>query len=137
MLIVMCAAAVDTIIMKIVAITAVVVSAVIAAAAAAVVVVVPERNYIHPLSPISGQKVPGEGGGGVYFEAPRGRNFIPPPPPPFIHRPTRRRVFSGVGGWGCIKFGRVVVVIPEVIVLRSAIGALLPCRNRNPETLRS
>ena len=22
----------------------------------------------------------GEGGGGVYFEAPRGRNFTPPPP---------------------------------------------------------
>ena len=39
----------------------------------------------------------GEGGGGVDFEAPRGRNFIRPPPfytPP----PTPRRVFSGVGG---------------------------------------
>ena len=47
---------------------------------------------------------PGEGGGGVYFEAPRGRNFIPPP---FYTPPTPRRVFSGVGGWGCIKFGPV------------------------------
>ena len=47
----------------------------------------------------------GEGGGGVYFEAPRARNFIPPPP--FYAPPTPRRVFSGMGGWGCIKFGPV------------------------------
>ena len=47
----------------------------------------------------------GEGGGGVYFEAPRGRNFIRPP---FYTPPTPRRVFSGMGGWGCIKFGPVV-----------------------------
>ena len=46
----------------------------------------------------------GEGGGGVYFEAPRGRNFIRPP---FYTPPTPRRVFSGVGGWACIKFGPV------------------------------
>ena len=38
----------------------------------------------------------GGGGGGVYFEAPRGRNFIRSPPS--IHPPTPRRVFSGVGG---------------------------------------
>ena len=38
----------------------------------------------------------GEGGGGVYFEAPRGRNFIRPPP--FYTPPAPRRVFSGVGG---------------------------------------
>ena len=46
-----------------------------------------------------------EGGGGVYFEAPRGRNFIRPP---LLYTPTPRRVFSGVGGWGCIKFGPVL-----------------------------
>ena len=39
---------------------------------------------------------------GVYFEAPRGRNFIRPFTPP-----TPRKVFSGVGGSGCIKFGPV------------------------------
>ena len=42
--------------------------------------------------------------GGVYFEARRSRNFIRPP---FYTPPTPRRVFSGVGGWGCIKFGPV------------------------------
>ena len=31
---------------------------------------------------------PGEGGGGVYFEAARGRNFIRPPPP--LHPPPLR-----------------------------------------------
>ena len=41
------------------------------------------------------------GGGGVYFEAPCGRNFIRPPS--FIRPPTPRRVFSGVWGGGCIK----------------------------------
>ena len=45
----------------------------------------------------------GRGVGVVYFEAPRGRNFIRPPP--FYTPPTPRRVISGVGGWGCIKFG--------------------------------
>ena len=46
----------------------------------------PGRNYIRPPPPppFSGQKAfSGEGGGGVYFEAPRGRNFIRPLP--FIH----------------------------------------------------
>ena len=40
----------------------------------------------------------------TYLEAPRGRNFIRPPPPLYTP-PTPRRVFSGMGGWGCIKFG--------------------------------
>ena len=43
----------------------------------------------------------GRGGGGVYFEAPRGINFIRPPL--FIHPPAPRRVFSGVGGVGVYK----------------------------------
>ena len=54
----------------------------------------PGRNYI-------GSKAFFRGGGvgGVYFEAPRVRNFIRPPPP-FYTPPTPRRVFSGVGGGG-------------------------------------
>ena len=42
----------------------------------------PGRNYINPppLPPfLAKRQFSGEGGGGVYFEAPRGRNFIPPP----------------------------------------------------------
>ena len=39
----------------------------------------------------------GEGGGGVYSEAPRGRNFIRPPPP-FIHPPPLEGSFQGWGG---------------------------------------
>ena len=38
-----------------------------------------------------------EGGGGVYFEAPRGKNFICPPPP-FIHTPPLGGYFQGWGG---------------------------------------
>ena len=45
----------------------------------------------------------GRGGGGVCFEAPRGRNFIRPPP--FIHPPPLEGYFRGGGGWGCINFG--------------------------------
>ena len=44
---------------------------------------------------------PGEGGGGVYFEAPRGRNFIRPPP--FIHPPPLGGYFQGWGGGGVKK----------------------------------
>ena len=46
----------------------------------------------------------GEGGGGVYFEAPRQEFYAPPP---FYTPPTPRRVILGVGGWACIKFGPV------------------------------
>ena len=41
---------------------------------------------------------PVEGGGGVYFEAPRGRNFYTPPP--FIHPPPLEGYFQGWGGGG-------------------------------------
>ena len=46
-----------------------------------VVNLAPGRNCIPPPPPaISAERpFPGEGGGGVYFEAPRGRNFIRPP----------------------------------------------------------
>ena len=48
----------------------------------------------------------GEGGGGVYSEPPTRQEFYTPPP--FLYAPPApRRVFSGVGGWGCIKFGPV------------------------------
>ena len=30
-------------------------------------------------------------------------------PPPSHTPPTPRRVFSGVGGWGCFKFGPVEI----------------------------
>ena len=40
----------------------------------------------------------GEGGGGVYFEAPRGRNFIRPPF--LIHPPPLGGYFQGWGGGG-------------------------------------
>ena len=71
----------------------------------------PGRNYISPPCPppfLAKRHFPGEGGGGVYFEAPRGRNLIRPPPP-FYTPPTPRRVFGRVGGgWGCIKIGPVI-----------------------------
>ena len=47
---------------------------------------------------------PGEGVG-VYILRPARQEFYTPPP--FYTPPTFRRVFSGVGGWGCIKIGPV------------------------------
>ena len=44
-------------------------------------------------------------GRGVYILKPHAAGILYAPPPPFIHPPTPRRVFSGAGGWGCIKFG--------------------------------
>ena len=41
------------------------------------------------------------GGGGCIFRGPTRQEFYTPPP--FYTPPTPRRVFSGVGGWGCIK----------------------------------
>ena len=53
----------------------------------------------HPLPLFLAKRhFPGEGGGGVYFEAPRGRNFIRPPP--FIHPPPLEGCFQGWGGGG-------------------------------------
>ena len=44
-------------------------------------------------------------GVGVYILSPYAAGIFSPPPPPVFHPPTPRRVFSGVGGWGCVKFG--------------------------------
>ena len=60
-----------------------------------------ERFLTPPPSPLppslAKRDFPGEGGGGVYFEGPRGRNFIPPP---FIHAPPLGGQFQGWGGGG-------------------------------------
>ena len=42
---------------------------------------------------------------GVYILRPHAAGILYAPP--FYTPPTPRRVFSGVGGWGCIKFGPV------------------------------
>ena len=44
-------------------------------------------------------------GVGVYILRPRAAGILYAPP--FYTPPTPRRVFSGVGGWGCIKIGPV------------------------------
>ena len=80
----------------------------------------PGRNFSPPPPhPISGHKAFfREGGGSVYFEAPRGRNFIrPPPPPPFIHPPPLEGSFQGWGGGACIKFGPVVFAAVLVVFI--------------------
>ena len=63
--------------------------------------------YAPPPPPISVRHFLGEGGEGVYFEAPRGRNFIPPPPPFLYTPPHPQKLIFRVGGWGCIKVGPV------------------------------
>ena len=61
--------------------------------------------YIPPTPCLAQRAFFKEGGGGVYFEAARSRNFIPPP---LLCTPrTPRRIFSVRGG-GCIKFGPVI-----------------------------
>ena len=45
-------------------------------------------------------------GVGVYILRPHAAGILYPPPP-FYTPPTPSRVFLGVGGWGCIKFGPV------------------------------
>ena len=59
-----------------------------------------EIIYAPPPSPHFWPKghFPVEGGGGVYFEAPRGKNFIRPPL--FIHPPPLGECFQGWGGGG-------------------------------------
>ena len=68
----------------------------------------PGRNYIHPPPPppISGPKAFFREGVGVYILRPQAVGILYAPP--FYTPPTPRRVFSGVGGWGCIKFGPVL-----------------------------
>ena len=62
-----------------------------------------------PLPPFLAKRhFAGEGGGGVYSAPSHNRNFIPPP---FYTPPTPTKVFSGVGGWRCIKLGPVLLKI--------------------------
>ena len=67
----------------------------------------PGRTYIPPPpSPHFWPKGIFEGRGvGVYILRPHVAGILYAPP--FYTPPTPRRVFSGVGGWGCIKFGPV------------------------------
>ena len=74
-----------------------------------------------PLPPFLAKRhFPGEGGGDVYFEAPRGRNFIRPPF--FTHPPPLEGYFQGWGGWGCIKFGPVIW--PQMLENKAKLGSL-------------
>ena len=84
------------------------------------------RNYVFiaqapkyippPPSPDSGPNAfcRGGGGGGVYSEAPRCRNFISPPP--FTHPPPLEGYFQG-WGMGCFKFGPVWIALQTLIFL--------------------
>ena len=68
-----------------------------------------EELYTPPPPPIFGQKGIFMGGGGVYILKPPRQEFYTPPL--FYTPPTPKRVFSGVGGWGCIKFSPVDVFL--------------------------
>ena len=71
----------------------------------------PGRKYIRPpppLSPFLAKRHFSGEGVGVYILRPHAAGILYAPPPPFYTPPTPRRVFSGVGGWGCIKFGPVI-----------------------------
>ena len=72
----------------------------------------PGGNYIHPPpSPHFWPKGIFQGrGGGVYILSPHAAGILYPPPP-FYTPPTPKRVFLGVGGWGCIKFGPVNLTV--------------------------
>ena len=85
-----------------------------------------EKLYTPPPSPhfLAKRHFSREGGGGVYFEAPRGRNFIRPP---FYTPPTPRRVFSEMGGVGVYKiWPRISFVFPDLfrISLRKCLAVL-------------
>ena len=56
---------------------------------------------------------------GVYILRPHAAGILYAPPP-FYTPPNSRRVFSGVGGWGCIKFGPVLVAGDSAICGRLA-----------------
>ena len=61
----------------------------------------PGRNYIRPppsLHFLAKKHFSGEGGGGVYSEPPRSRNFIRPPP--LKRPPPLEGYFQGWGGGG-------------------------------------
>ena len=47
-------------------------------------------------------------------------------PPVLYTPPTPRRVFSGVGGWGCIKFGPVLKISSAVLKGRDGYQMLAP-----------
>ena len=85
------------------------------------------RNYIPPPLPpfLAKRHFSGEGGVGVYFEAPRGRNFIPPSPS-LKMRPTPRRVFPGVGG-GVYKVRPRMCLGPEHGGLFQLLRESIPC----------
>ena len=60
-----------------------------------------EKITYAPRSPISGHQIFSREGVGVYIlKPPRGRKLLPPPL--FYTPATPRRVFSWVGGWGCV-----------------------------------
>ena len=58
-----------------------------------------------PPSPSSGQRAFSRGGGGGYILSPHVAGILYARP--FYTPPTPRRVFVGVEGWECIKFGPV------------------------------
>ena len=67
--------------------------------------IIPGRIYIHPPPPpvrpfLAMRHFSGEGGGGAYFEAPRGRNFIPPP---LLYTPHPKEGLFRGGGVGVYK----------------------------------
>ena len=83
---------------------------------------IPGRNYIRPPPPFPHFWPKGifQGRGvGVYIWRPHAAGILYAPP--FYTPPTPRRVFSGVGGWGCIKFGPVKI-LEELIFARIHVG---------------
>ena len=69
----------------------------------------PERNYIRPppLPAILAKRHFSGEGGGVYILRPHAAGILYPPQGVLYTPPIPRRVVSGVGGWGCIKFGPI------------------------------